>query len=140
VLVVVVVVVVLVVAGMAMLYVMRTGLGPGGAHPVATFGAPSPLTNGFQFDVAAVSMTRAAANYRVALSVNGTSAGSSATLAASVTIGGYAITWTDLGGERDLTGGDAFRVTRASFPPNSDFVFTLLWSDGSSVGSRDYSS
>ena len=126
----------------AVLYVMVTGLlaGPGATRPQVTFGQPDAVTNGFEFDVAGVTLTKAAANYRVALSVNGTSAGTAATLAASMTIGGYTIAWTDLGGEGDLTGGDTFRVTRSPFLPNTDYAVSLLWSDGSSVGSRDYSS
>jgi len=126
----------------AVLYVMVTGLlaGPGATKPQVTFGQPGAVTNGFSFAVAGVSQTKPAANFRVALSANETSAGTAVTLAASMTIGGYTITWTDLGGEGDLTGGDTFRVTRTPFPPQTDFVVSLLWSDGSSVGSRDYSS
>ncbi len=126
----------------AVLYVMVTGLlaGPGASKPLVTFGAASPITNGFTFDVASVSQTKAAANFRVALSVNGTSAGTAATLGPTMTVGGYAIAWGDLGGEGDLNGGDTFRVTRAGFLPNTDYIVSLLWSDGSSTGSRDYSS
>jgi len=126
----------------AVLYVMVTGLlaGPGATKPQVTFGSANAVTNGFESAVAGASLTKAAANYRVALSANGTSAGTAVTLAGSMTIGGYTIAWTDLGGEGDLTGGDTFRVTRSPFPPNTDYVLSLLWSDGSSVGSRDYSS
>jgi len=127
----------------AVLYVMVTGLlaGPGATKPQVTFGSANALTNGFEFAVAGASLTKAATNYRVALSVNGTSAGTAVTLSSSpMTIGAYTITWGDLGGEGDLTGGDTFRVTRTPFPPQTDFVVSLLWSDGSSVGSRDYSS
>ncbi|MEK6851714.1 MAG: archaellin/type IV pilin N-terminal domain-containing protein [Candidatus Thermoplasmatota archaeon] len=126
----------------AVLYVMVTGLlaGPGATRPAVTFGAADGITNGFKFEVAAASMAKAAANYRVAFSVNGTSAGTAAALAASMTIGSYAITWNDLGSEGDLTGGDTFRVTRTGgLPGSSDFVLTVLWSDGASVGTRDYS-
>jgi len=126
----------------AVLYVMVTGLlaGPGATKPTITYSTPTAIANGFEFQVAGVSQTKSAANYRVALSVNGTSAGTAVTLAATVTIGGYTITWMDLGGEGDLTGGDTFRVMKTPFPPQTDFVMTLLWSDGSSCGARDYSS
>jgi len=126
----------------AVLYVMVTGLlaGPGASKPNITFGQPEAVTNGFEFEVAGASQTKAAANYRVAFSANGTTVGTAQTLAASMTFGAYTITWTDLGGEGDLTGGDTLRATRAGgLPTQTDFVVSLLWSDGSSVGSRDYS-
>lgn len=126
----------------AVLYVMVTGLlaGPGASKPQVTFGTAAPITNGFTAAVAGVSQSKAAANYRVSLSVNGTSAGNAANLAASMTIGGYAISWGDLGGEGSLTGGDTFRITKTPFPALSEFVLTILWSDGSAVGSSTYTS
>jgi flagellin-like protein len=126
----------------AVLYVMVTGLlaGPGATKPQVTFGQPDAVTNGFEFEVAGVTQTKDAANYRVAFSANGTTVGTAATLATSMTFGAYTIAWTDLGGENDLTGGDRFRVTRTGgLPPQTNFVVSLLWSDGSSVGSRAYS-
>lgn len=126
----------------AVLYVMVTGLlaGPGATRPQVTFGQATAVSNGFTFDVAGVSQTKPAANFRVAMSVNGTSAGTAVALAASMSLGGYTITWSDLGGEGDVTSGDTFRVTRTPFPTNTDYVVSLLWSDGAAVGSRDHSS
>jgi len=108
-------------------------------RPVITFGQPEAVTNGFEFQVAGASETLAAANYRVAITVNGTTIGTARTLTASMAFGPYTITWTDLGGEGDLTGGDVFRMTRpGGLPANTDFLVSLLWSDGAAVGTRDY--
>jgi len=127
----------------AVLYVMVTGLlaGPGATKPQVTFDqATADGANAFDFAVAGVTLTKSAANFRVALSVNGTSAGTAQTLAASMAIGAYTITWGDLGGEGDLTGGDTFEVRRATaLPTQTDYIVSLLWSDGSSCGSRTYS-
>ena len=128
----------------AVLYVMVTGLlaGPGASKPNVTFGAAAPITNGFEFEVAGVSQTKAADNFRVAFSANGTAVGSAQSLADSPLsfTGGYTIAWSDLGGEGDLTGGDTFRVTRTGgLLADTDYAVTLLWTDGSSVGSRTYS-
>lgn len=77
------------------------------------------------------------------LQVNAT-AGTAVTLSAAMSfaIGGntYTITWTDVGGEGDLTAGDQFRVTRAGgLPRNADFTVRLLWIDGSQIQSATYS-
>ncbi len=131
---------IIVVASVFLFALVDGSTGPRDAKPAVVFSAPSPLPNGFSFEVAGASMSRSAASYRVSLSVNGTSAGTAQTLAATLTIGGHTITWTDIGGEGALTGGDSFRVTRAPFPVNTVYVVYLLRSDGSIVGSRDYSS
>jgi len=130
----------------AVLYVMVTGLlsGPGATIPRATFGSVSVITNGYEFQVAGVTLTKAAANFRVAFSVNGTTAGTAQVLDASNDfVSGadtYTIVWSDLGCEGDLTGGDILRVTRVGgLRTATDYVVTLLWSDGSSCGARDYS-
>ena len=143
---VVIVIVVVVVALIAVflaafLFVLVTPLEPPNSTlPSITIGPAEAVTNGFEFGVAGVSQSREAPNYRVALSTNGTAVGTARTLAASMTFGQYTITWTDVGGEGDLTGGDAFRVTRAGgLPGDTEFIVTILWSNGSAVGTRDYS-
>jgi flagellin-like protein len=130
----------------AVLYVMVTGLlsGPGATIPRVTFGSPEVITNGFKFQVAGATLTKPAASFRVAFSVNGTTAGTAQVLDASndFVSGGdtYTMTWSDLGGEGDLTGGDEFRITRVGgLRTATDYVVTLLWTDGSSTGARDYS-
>lgn len=136
----VVVIVIIIGASLVLFMFTDTSIGPDTPRPVVVFTAPSGLPNGFSFEVAGASMSRPASNYRVSLSVNGTSAGTAQTLVASMTIGGYMVTWSDLGGEGDLSAGDVFRVTRVPFSTNTDYVVSLLWSDGSIIGSRDYSS
>ena len=126
----------------AVLYVMVTGLlaGPGPTRPAVTFSSATPITNGFQANVAGASQAKPAANYKVNLQVNAT-AGTAVVLAASMTfaVGGstYTVTWTDPGGEGDLTGGDQFRVTRttpaAPLLANTEYTLYLLWSDGSQI-------
>lgn len=149
VLVVVVVIVVVMIVLAAVLYVMVTGLlgGPGPPppnRPVVAFAQTSPIPNGFEFEVAATSQAVGSSNYQMTLQVNAT-AGTTVTLSAamSFTIGAntYSMTWTDIGGEGDLTGGDQFRVTRAGgLLPNTDYTVRLLWIDGSQVQSAQYSS
>ena len=141
VIVIVVVAVVLVsIAVAAVLFLLATPIdGPNGVRPAIVFGQPQAVTNGFEVQVAGATQARPAAVYRVMLSANATSVGTAQTLMAVVTLGPYTITWTDLGGEGDLTGGDMFRVTRpGGLPANTDFVFSILWTDGAVVGSRDY--
>lgn len=116
--------------------------GPGPTKPVVAFGTPTPIQDGFYFDVAAATSTFSASNFRVNLVAN-SSAGTAVTLAGSMsfTIGGnsYAITWTDIGGEGSLTGGDRFRVTHVGgLPTFTTFVFDLLWSDASLIASLNY--
>ncbi len=124
----------------AVLFVLGTPLEPGTTRPALTFGSAQAVTNGFEFQVAGISQSLPAATYRVALSTNGTAAGTARTLSAAMTFGEYTITWTDLGGEGRLTAGDSFRVTRTGgVPANTDFVVSVLWTDGAAVGSRDYS-
>lgn len=139
--VVVVVAVVLALFLAAFFFVMMTPvLPPGPTRPVLTFSSPDLVTNGFEVFVAGASQALPGQTYRVALSVNGTTQGTARTLAASMAFGEYTITWTDLGGEGRLTGGDLFRVTRAGgLPANSDFSVSILWTDGSSIGSFTYS-
>ena len=101
-----------------------------------------PIQDGFTFVVAGASQAKPAANYRVNLQVNAT-AGTAVTLGPTMTftIGGstYSATWTDVGGEGDLTGGDQFRVTRTGgLPPNTQFTFYLLWNDGSQIAAASY--
>jgi len=126
----------------AFLFLLMTPLEPPNSTlPSIAFGPAEAVTNGFEFPVAGVTQSHAAPNYRVALSTNGTAVGTARTLAASITFGQYTITWTDVGGEGDLTGGDVFRVTRAGgLPGDTEFIVTFLWSNGSAVGLRDYSS
>lgn len=147
VLIVVVVVVVVLIVLAAVLYVMVTGLvggpGPSQTRPAVTFSQTSAIPNGVEFAVAGASQSVGSSNYRMNLQVNAT-AGTAVTLSAamSYTIGSntYTITWTDIGGEGDLTGGDQFRVTRAGgLPPNTEFTVRLLWIDGSQIQSATYS-
>jgi len=115
----------------------------GGGRPVVTFTSPSASATGFGFDVAGVSQTLSASNYEVALEVNATLS-TPVTLAASMsfTVGAdtYTIDWTDLGGEGDFTGGDAFDVARAGgLPPATTFTFYLIWgADGSTIATLSY--
>lgn len=144
----IIVVVVLVLLGaLAVVFVFMTGIivGTPPSRPIVTFSQSIGITNGFEFEVAGVSQTRPAANFRVGFSVNGTSAGAAQTLAAMLTFTGdmygstYAITWTDIGGEGDLSRGDVFRITRSGgLLPSTEYQVFLLWIDGSQLQSASY--
>ncbi len=113
-----------------------------GSKPVVTFSTPEAVTNGFRFFVVGTSEARPASDYRLNLGV-GTSVGTAVVLAASMSfaIGGstYNVTWTDLGGEGDLTAGDGFTVTKGGgLPPATEFTVFLLWNDGSLIQSASY--
>lgn len=110
--------------------------------PTVLFGQATAVVNGFDFAVAGVTRAEPAARYRVVLQVNLTT-GPPVALSASVsvTVGGdtYTITWTDVGGEGDVTGGDQFRVTKAGgLPAGSTFTFFILWESGAAVGTQTF--
>ena len=112
------------------------------AKPVINFGNPIAVTDGFEFSVAGSSRSLGPGNYMVNLEAN-SSTGTPVPLAASMSlvVGGrtYSITWTDVGGEGVLNGGDRFRVTSTGGVPTSTvYVFYLLWSDGSVVQTAQY--
>jgi len=112
-------------------------------RPAVTFTPPTPTTDGFQFFIDTVSQLRPAQNFRVVVSVNGT-AGVAQTLAASIQlqIGGdaYTFSWTDVGEEGDLNGGDEFRVVRTGgLRASTEHLVRLLWIDGSQVQAATYS-
>jgi len=131
----------------AVLYVMVSGLlvGPGASKPVLTFGTPTTSSGSTTVTIASVSQSVGRDNYRVNLRVN-TTTGSAVALAAagaasSLSVGGttYTITWTDIGGEATVNGGDSFVVTRSGgLPATSAFTFFLLWSDGSQIQSSSW--
>ena len=128
----------------AVLYVMVTGLlaGPGASKPVVTFSPAEAITNGFSFDVAGASQSKASSNYKVNVQVNATASTAVPMVASmSFTVGGntYTVTWTDVGGEGSLTAGDQFRVTRTGgLLANTDYTVRVLWSDGSQIQSALY--
>ncbi len=129
----------------AVLYVMVSGLigGPTTSKPVLSFTTAMPVTNGYQLTLASASQALAPANYKVNLQIN-TTTGSAVAMpttsggSVSITVAGYtgtfSVTWTDIGGERTLNGGDSFTVTRTGgLPAASSYTFYLLWSDGSQI-------
>lgn len=111
-------------------------------RPQVTFSTAEFVTNGFEFTVAGASQSRPAANYQVTLLVNQTSGVAlPLSVSTSFTIGGntYTVTYTDIGGEGALTGGDIFIVTRAGgLLDGTEYTFVLLWSDGAQIGSVSY--
>jgi len=115
---------------------------PGPQKISATFGTPSPITNGFQVTVTNVSRALGPGNFKVNLTVNST-AGTPAALAANVvlTVNGsaYTITWVDAGGEGTVNASDRFEVTRpGGLPVPAVLTFSLLWSDASVVQTAVY--
>ncbi len=131
----------------AVLYVMVSGLltGPGTQRPVVTFSSPTAITNGYQFTVAGVSQSVAPTNYKVNFQVNSTT-GTSVVLQTSMSVvlgapisSTFTIAWIDPGGERTLSGGDRFEITRTGgIPISSSFTFYLLWSDGNGIQTQAY--
>ncbi len=137
----------------AVLYVMVSGLigGPTTSKPVVSFTTGVPVTNGEQLTIASASQQVGPANYKVNLQVNST-AGSAVAMpltggsSVTVTVGApistsFTVTWTDIGGEKTLNGGDSFTVTHAApgMPAASSYTFYLLWSDGSQITSTTFS-
>ena len=127
----------------AVLYVMVSGLlTPVGSNkPVLTFAQPAlGSDNNVTLPIASVSQAVAETNYRVNLQV-GTNTGSAVAIAAagsafSVVVSGttYRVTWTDIGGESNLNGGDTLRVTGNGVRlPAGSYTLFLLWNDGSQI-------
>jgi len=127
----------------AVLYVMVSGLlTPVGSNkPVLTFAQPAlGSDSNISVAIASVSQSVAVTNYRVNLQI-GTATGAAVAVAASgtaasVTVSGtvYRVTWTDIGGEATVNGGDTFRVTGTSVRlPAGSYTLFLLWSDGSQI-------
>lgn len=111
-------------------------------RPVVVFASPTASLDSFEFDVAGASVAVSISMYRIDLVVNG-SASNSPTLSQSMTLtvgaSTYIVTYTDIAGEGSLTAGDHFRVARSGgLPPNTAFVFRLLWSDGSQIATLTY--
>lgn|GEM_PF-1985781 len=106
--------------------------------PIVTFATPSPVAGTEIITVASASSASAPSNYYVSLEVNvtagvtlamPTSSGNPVALA----IYGYpfvfTVTWTDIGGEGTLNGGDSFIVgySGGALPGNTSYTFSLLW-------------
>jgi len=133
----------------AVLYVMVSGLLPpiGGTKPVLSFGFASLNSGNATIEVAGASPPAGVSpsNYRVNLEVGGTpgtaiamptTSGSFVSLTISGTT--LRIYWTDIGGGGTINQGDQFRVTgnNVPLPGAGSFVLHLLWSDGSTVAQR----
>jgi hypothetical protein len=113
-------------------------------RPIVIFSSVTVSIDSFEFDVAGVSASFPASSYRINMEVNGT-ASNIVTLSASMTLtvgaNTYSVTYSDLGGEGNLTGGDHFRVTQSGgVVPNTEYFFRLLWTTGAMVGSVTYNS
>lgn len=115
------------------------------SSPLLTLSTPTAVTNGFQYAIAGASQSKSIANYKVNFLV-GTTAGTTVTLAASMTftIGGntYTVTYTDVGGEGSLTGGDIFTVTKTApagpLTVGTTYHVLILWSDSSQIADASY--
>jgi hypothetical protein len=120
---------------------------PAVAKPIVTFSAVSQDGNA-TLSIAGASQSVAPGNYRVNLQA-GPLLGTAIAMPtisggfANVVINGttYRIYWTDIGGEGTLSPGDIFRITGngVRLPVATEFVFYLLWSDGSSIRSASWS-
>jgi FlaG/FlaF family flagellin (archaellin) len=131
----------------AVLYVMVSGLlTPVGSNkPVLTFAQPALGSDrNTTISIASVSQAVAPSNYIVNLQVGtntGIAVALSTTSGASVIVTGgglgsaqYRVSWTDIGTERTVNGGDTFRVTGNGVPLTAgSYTFFLLWSDGSQI-------
>lgn len=117
---------------------------PGPEKISATFGSPSPVTDGFQFTVTNVSRALGPLSFKVKLAVNatvGTPAGLDTTISLTIISLSYTIVWADSGGERTLNANDRFQVIRpGGLPPSTVFTFSLLWFDDSLVQTEQYTS
>jgi flagellin-like protein len=144
----------------AVLYVMVSGLitGPGTSKPTVAFGTVGPVTGSTfkneSLQVASASQAVAPSNYKVNLQAP---AGTGSALAMPLTNGGsvvvtvgssfYKITWTDIGGDLTLNGGDLFVVSQATSSAGTtpttmtsgSYTFYLLWSDGSEITHTTFS-
>ncbi len=131
----------------AVLYVMVSGLltGPGTNKPQMTFSGVT-LGSGATvatFTIADTSQSVSYSTYKFNMKVNGTfgtakALGSSGTVVSMSAILGdvYTLTYTDVGNDGTVNGGDQFAV--GNVQSNSQYVFVLLWSDGSQVQFRDW--
>jgi archaeal type IV pilus assembly protein PilA len=130
----------------AVLYVMVSGLlTPVGSNkPVLTFSSPNLTTSpgNATISVADTSQAVGPANYKVNLqvgSLTGTAIAMPTTSGAfvSITVNSiiYRVYWTDIGGGQTIKAGSQFRISGNNVPltTGSNYIFYLLWSDGSQI-------
>jgi len=116
---------------------------PESSKPVITFGAVTLTGTTATFSVADVSQAVSPSSYRFNLQAN-TTFGTARALGTSgtgvaVTVGGvtHTVTYTDIGGDATVNAGDQFSV--AGLLPATYYKFMLLWSDGSQIQERSWS-
>ena len=121
----------------------------GGNKPLVTFSAVDQSSGNATITVTGASQSVYPSNYKVNLQVGSNTGAAVAMpttggLYVTITINSvvYRIYWTDIGGERTVNPGDNFRVTGNNLPLSPAatlYTFYLLWSDGSLIQQKSWS-